>query len=90
MKVNEMVTDLARAFNLGHSVLHCLPEASVCRQLCRGDITLEQARAIFLSPDWTKAYEDYFGLYENVLHLIPGEIIASAQHGFPPVDTCKG
>jgi hypothetical protein len=23
MKVNEMVTDLARAFHLGHSVLHC-------------------------------------------------------------------
>jgi hypothetical protein len=38
-------------------------EASVCRQLCRGDITLEQAQAIFLAPDWTKAYEAYFGLY---------------------------
>jgi hypothetical protein len=50
-------------------------EASVCRQLCRGDITLEQAQ---------EAQE------ENVLHLIPGEIIASAQHGFPPVDTCNG
>jgi hypothetical protein len=27
---------------------------------------------------------------ENVLRYIPGEIIASAQHGFPPAETCKG
>ena len=36
-------------------------EASVCRQLCRGDITLRDAQAIFLEPDWTKAYLRYFG-----------------------------
>ena len=36
-------------------------EASVCRQLCRGDITLRDAQAIFLEPDWTKAYMRYFG-----------------------------
>jgi len=37
-------------------------EESVCRQLCRGDITLHDAQAIFLEPDWTKAYSRYFGL----------------------------
>lgn len=37
-------------------------EQSVCRQLCRGDITLEHAQAYFLDPDWTKVYETYFGL----------------------------
>jgi hypothetical protein len=37
-------------------------EASVCLQLCRGDITLEQAQAIVLSPDWTKEYVRYFEL----------------------------
>jgi hypothetical protein len=38
-------------------------EASVCRQVCRGDITLEQGRAIFLDePDWTRAYVKFFGL----------------------------
>jgi hypothetical protein len=35
-------------------------ESSVCRQLCRGDITLQQSQQIFLEPDWTKAYEKYF------------------------------
>ncbi len=36
-------------------------EASVCRQVCRGDITLKQGQAIFLDePDWTKAYLKYF------------------------------
>ena len=36
-------------------------EASVCRQLCRGDITLKQGQAIFLDePDWTKAYVKFF------------------------------
>jgi hypothetical protein len=37
-------------------------EASVCRQLCRGDITLEQAQAIFLAPDWTREYVRFFEL----------------------------
>jgi hypothetical protein len=27
---------------------------------CLGDITLEQAQAIFLAPDWTQEYERYF------------------------------
>ena len=35
-------------------------EASVCQQLCRGDITLEQAQSIFLAPDWTQEYKRYF------------------------------
>jgi hypothetical protein len=35
-------------------------ESSVCRQVCRGDITLEQGRAIFFAPDWTREYERYF------------------------------
>jgi hypothetical protein len=35
-------------------------ESSVCRQICRGDITLEQGQAIFLAPDWTKEYMRYF------------------------------
>jgi hypothetical protein len=35
-------------------------EASVCRQVCRGDITLEQGQAIFLRPDWTREYLQFF------------------------------
>ena len=35
-------------------------EGSVCRQLCRGDITLEQAQCYFLEPDWTAVYIVYF------------------------------
>jgi hypothetical protein len=35
-------------------------EESVCRQLCRGDISLKNAQAIFLEPDWTVAYRRYF------------------------------
>ena len=35
-------------------------ESSVCRQLCRGDITLEEAQAIFLRPDWTVEWARYF------------------------------
>jgi hypothetical protein len=27
---------------------------------------------------------------ENILRYIPGEIIASAHHGFPPAESCKG
>ena len=37
-------------------------EASVCRAVCRGAITLEEGQAIFLQPDWTKEYERFFGL----------------------------
>jgi len=35
-------------------------EGSVCRQVCRNEITLEQGRAIFLAPDWTREYLKYF------------------------------
>jgi len=37
-------------------------EASVCRQVCRGDITLKEGQAIFLRLDWTKAYLWFFRL----------------------------
>jgi hypothetical protein len=37
-------------------------EASVCRQLCRGDLALKEAQSVFLEPDWTKAYLQYFGM----------------------------
>ena len=37
-------------------------ESSVCRQVCRRDITLQQGQAIFLAPDWTREYVRYFGL----------------------------
>jgi len=37
-------------------------EASVCRAVCRGAMTLEQGRAVFLQPDWTKEYEKFFNL----------------------------
>jgi hypothetical protein len=35
-------------------------ELSVCRQLCRGDISLEAAQAIFLAPDWREEYNRFF------------------------------
>ena len=35
-------------------------ESSVCRQVCKGDITLKEGRAIFLQPDWTNEYEKFF------------------------------
>ena len=37
-------------------------EGSVCRAVCRGAMTLEEGRAIFLRPDWTKEYGKFFGL----------------------------
>lgn len=37
-------------------------EASVCRAVCKGAMTLEEGRAIFLAPDWTTEYEKFFGL----------------------------
>ena len=37
-------------------------ESSVCRQVCRGDITLKEGQAIFLRPDWTKEYMKFFEL----------------------------
>lgn len=37
-------------------------EQSVCRAVCRGAMSLEEGRAIFLAPDWTKEYEKFFGL----------------------------
>lgn len=35
-------------------------EASVCRAVCKGAMTLEEGREIFLAPDWTKEYEKFF------------------------------
>ncbi len=35
-------------------------EASVCRAVCRGEMTLQEGQAIFLAPDWTKEYEKFF------------------------------
>jgi hypothetical protein len=36
-------------------------EASVCRAVCRGDMTLNEGQALFLDePDWRKAYERFF------------------------------
>lgn len=35
-------------------------EASVCRAVCRGIMTLEEGRAIFLRPDWTTEYIEFF------------------------------
>ena len=38
-------------------------EASVCRAVCRGKMTLEEGRAVFLDePDWTKAYKRFLDL----------------------------
>lgn len=42
-------------------------ESSVCRQVCRGDITLKQGQAIFLQADWIKAYLRFFGLGAGAL-----------------------
>ena len=36
-------------------------ETSVCRQLCSDGISLDEAQAIFLRPDWTIEYERFFG-----------------------------
>jgi hypothetical protein len=37
-------------------------ESSVCRQVCRGDITVQEEQAIFLRPDWRQEYLRHFGL----------------------------
>ena len=37
-------------------------EASVCRQVCRGDMTLEKGQAIFMREDWTREYLRFFKL----------------------------
>jgi hypothetical protein len=42
-------------------------ESSVCRQVCRGEITLKQGQAIFLQSDWIKAYLRFFGLDAGAL-----------------------
>jgi len=31
-------------------------EAAACLRLCRGELTLDAARAMFLEPDWREAY----------------------------------
>jgi hypothetical protein len=35
-------------------------EAAVCTRLCRGELTLEAGRAMFLEPDWREAYLKMF------------------------------
>jgi hypothetical protein len=35
-------------------------EMSVCRAVCLGTMTLKEGQAVFLSGDWTKAYEEFF------------------------------
>lgn len=35
-------------------------ESSVCRAVCRGAMTLEEGRAIFLQPDWTVEWQRFF------------------------------
>jgi len=37
-------------------------EKSVCRALCKGKIKLKAARELFLAPDWTTSYTDFFEL----------------------------
>ncbi len=37
-------------------------EGSVCRAVCRGDMTLEEGRALFLKPDWSRTYIEFFEL----------------------------
>ena len=39
-------------------------ESSVCRQVCRGELPLEQGQAIFLRGDWTREYMRYFELQD--------------------------
>jgi hypothetical protein len=31
-------------------------ETAVCKALCSGDLSLDQARSMFLEPDWTKSF----------------------------------
>ena len=36
-------------------------EASVCRAVCRGAMTLEEGQSVFMrEPDWRKAYSEFF------------------------------
>ena len=35
-------------------------EASVCRNVCRGDMTLAAGQHRFLAPDWTEEYTELF------------------------------
>ena len=35
-------------------------ETAVCKALCSGDLTLEQARSMFLEPDWTKVFLKFY------------------------------
>ena len=37
-------------------------ESSVCRAVCRGNMTLKAGQALFLAPDWTKSYMKFFQL----------------------------
>ena len=35
-------------------------ETAVCKALCSGDLTLEQAQSMFLEPDWTKVFLKFY------------------------------
>ena len=35
-------------------------ETAVCKALCSGDVTLEQARSTFFESDWTKAFLKFY------------------------------
>jgi hypothetical protein len=35
-------------------------EAAVCKALCTGERTLEQARSMFLEPDWTRVFLRFY------------------------------
>lgn len=35
-------------------------EVAVCKNLCSGDLTLEQAQSMFLEPDWTKVFLKFY------------------------------
>jgi hypothetical protein len=35
-------------------------ETAVCKALCSGDLTLDQARSMFLEPDWTKVFLKFY------------------------------
>ena len=37
-------------------------EGSVCRAVCKGAMTLLEGQEIFLRPDWTREYEQFFGM----------------------------
>jgi hypothetical protein len=35
-------------------------ETAVCKNLCSGDMTLDQAQSMFREPDWTKVFLKFY------------------------------